>query len=216
MKKILGLDLGTNSIGWALVGNRPREKGIVWILGLGSRILPMNAGEINDFESKGTIKSSTSQRTDDRGIRRNTERFIIRRDRLHVILNLLNTLPEHYKVEIDFERNGKRCGQFKNYKEPKIQYVQNKMNNEKFDFLFEDSYKEMLSELNIEYKKKNLIPRDWTLYYLRQKALSKKISLEEFAWVLLSYNQKRGYEKIEVENKATKENEIIEELDLQV
>ena len=215
MKKILGLDLGTNSIGWALV-EIDHEKGIVRILGLGSRILPMNAGEINDFESKGTIKSSTSQRTDDRGIRRSKERFILRRDRLHVILNLLNTLPEHYKIEIDFERNGKRCGQFKNYKEPKIQYVQNKINKKKFDFLFEDSYKEMLSELNIEYKKKNLIPRDWTLYYLRQKALSKKISLEEFAWVLLSYNQKRGYEKIEVENKATKENEIIEELDLRV
>lgn len=215
MKKILGLDLGTNSIGWALI-EIDHEKGIVKILGLGSRILPMDAGEINDFESKGKIKSSTSQRTDYRGTRRNIERFLLRRDRLHVVLNLLNTLPEHYKIEIDFERNGKRCGQFKDYKEPKIQYVQNKINNKKYDFLFEESYKEMLNELNIEYKKKNLIPRDWTLYYLRKKALSKKISLEEFAWVLLSYNQKRGYEKIEVENKATKENEIIEELDLRV
>jgi len=215
MKKILGLDLGTNSIGWALV-EIDHENGIVRILGLGSRILPMNVGEINDFESKGTIKSSTSQRTDNRGVRRNIERFLLRRDRLHVVLNLLNTLPEHYKIEIDFERNGKRCGQFKDYKEPKIQYVQNKINNKKYDFLFEDSYREMLRELNIEHKKKKLIPRDWTLYYLRQKALTKKISLEEFAWVLLSYNQKRGYEKIEVENKTTKENEISEELDLRV
>jgi len=215
MKKILGLDLGTNSIGWALV-EVDHEKGIVKVLALGSRILPMNAGEINDFERKGTIKSSTSQRTDDRGIRRNKERFLLRRDRLHIILNLLNTLPEHYKIEIDFERNGKRCGQFKDYKEPKLAYVPNKINNKKFDFLFEDSYREMLKELSVEYKKRQLIPRDWTLYYLRKKALSKKISLEEFAWVLLSYNQKRGYEKIEVENKATKENEIIEELDLRV
>jgi len=215
MKRILGLDLGTNSIGWALV-EIDHEKGIVKILGLGSRILPMDAGEINDFESKGKIKSSTSQRTDYRGARRNIERFLLRRDRLHIILNLLNTLPEHYKIEIDFERNGKRCGQFKNYKEPKIQYIQNKVDKKKYDFLFEDTYKEMLCELNIEHKKKNLIPRDWTLYYLRKKALSKKISLEELAWVLLSYNQKRGYEKIEVENKVTKENEIIEELDLRV
>jgi CRISPR-associated endonuclease Csn1 len=215
MKKILGLDLGTNSIGWALI-EIDHEKATLKIIALGSRILPMNAGEINDFESKGTIKSSTSQRTTDRGVRRNIERFLLRRDRLHVVLNLLNTLPEHYKIEIDFERNGKRCGQFKDFKEPKIQYLQNKVDNNKYDFLFEDTYKEMLSELNIEYKKKNLIPRDWTLYYLRKKALSEKISLEEFAWVLLSYNQKRGYEKIEVENKATKENEIIEELDLRV
>ncbi|MBN2683431.1 MAG: hypothetical protein JXR58_13050 [Bacteroidales bacterium] len=215
MKKILGLDLGTNSIGWALV-EIDHEKGIVKIIGLGSRILPMNAGEINDFENKGTIKSSTSQRTDDRGVRRNKERFLLRRDRLHIVLNLLKTLPEHYRLDIDFERNSKRCGQFKDYKEPKIQYKQNAINNKRYDFLFEDTYKEMLNELKIEYKKKNLIPRDWTLYYLRKKALSKKISLEEFAWVLLSYNQKRGYEKIEVENKATKENEIVEELDLRV
>jgi CRISPR-associated endonuclease Csn1 len=34
--------------------------------------------------------------------------------------------------------------------------------------------------------------------------------------VLLSYNQKRGYEKTEVEDKSTKENEIVEELDLHV
>jgi CRISPR-associated endonuclease Csn1 len=215
MKKILGLDLGTNSIGWALI-EIDHEKAILKIKALGSRILPMNAGEINDFESKGTIKSSTSQRTDNRGVRRNIERFLLRRDRLHVVLNLLNALPEHYKIEIDFERNGKRCGQFKDFKEPKIQYLQNKVDNKKYDFLFEDTYKEMLKELKIEYKKRNLIPRDWTLYYLRQKALTKEISLEEFAWVLLSYNQKRGYEKIEVENKATKENEIIDELDLRV
>lgn len=33
MKKILGLDLGTNSIGWALIENNN-------ILGMGSRIFP--------------------------------------------------------------------------------------------------------------------------------------------------------------------------------
>ena len=37
MKKILGLDLGTNSIGWALV-KIDHENKIVKILGLGSRI----------------------------------------------------------------------------------------------------------------------------------------------------------------------------------
>ena len=50
MKKILGLDLGTNSIGWALV-EIDHEKRIVKILGLGSRILNMDAAEIAKFES---------------------------------------------------------------------------------------------------------------------------------------------------------------------
>jgi CRISPR-associated endonuclease Csn1 len=214
MKKILGLDLGTNSIGWALV-EIDHENKTVRILGIGSRILPMDAGEINDFESAGKIKSTAAQRTDKRGPRRNKERFLLRRDRLHLVLNLLNALPEHYKLEIDFERNGEKCGQFKSDQEPKLAYLQNS-GTKKSDFLFEDSFKEMLNELGIEYKKHKLIPRDWTLYYLRQKALEKEISLEELAWVLLSYNQKRGYEKIEVENKSIKENEIVEEIDLQV
>ncbi len=215
MKNILGLDLGTNSIGWALI-EIDHENGIVRILGLGARILPMDADEINDFQSKGTIKSTTAQRTDDRGVRRNKERFLLRRDRLHLILNLLNALPEHYKIEIDFERNGEKCGQFKNYKEPKLAYIRNRANDKRFDFLFEDSYNEMLNEFGVEYKKRKLIPRDWTLYYLRQKALTQKIALEELAWVLLSYNQKRGYEKNEVEDKTSKENEIVEVLDLRV
>jgi CRISPR-associated endonuclease Csn1 len=36
MKKILGLDLGTNSIGWALIDADEKN-----ILGMGSRIIPM-------------------------------------------------------------------------------------------------------------------------------------------------------------------------------
>ncbi len=36
-KKILGLDLGTNSIGWALI-----DKDHNSILGMGSRIVPMD------------------------------------------------------------------------------------------------------------------------------------------------------------------------------
>ncbi len=192
------------------------ENAIVKITGLGSRILPMDAGEINDFESNGKIKSSAAQRTEKRGQRRMNERFILRRDRLHLVLNLLNAFPKHYKLEIDFTNaKGEKSGQFKSNREPKLAYLP-KSKESKAEFLFKDSYQEMLNEIGIENKKGNHIPYDWTLYYLRQKALKSEISLEELAWVLLSYNQKRGYEKIEVENKSEKENEITEELDLRV
>lgn len=56
MKKILGLDLGTNSIGWAVV-EIDHDKRIVRIIALGSRIIPMNAGEISTFESGGKLKN---------------------------------------------------------------------------------------------------------------------------------------------------------------
>lgn len=218
MKKILGLDLGTNSIGWALV-EIDHENNTVKILGLGSRILPMDAGEISDFEKSGKIKSSAAQRTEKRGSRRLNERYLLRRDRLHIVLDLLEALPTHYRLEINFTNSkGEKSGKFREYKEPKLAYFP-KQKEQKAKFLFIDSYKEMLNDIgneNIKNQKGNRIPYDWTLYYLRQKALSEKITLEELAWVLLSYNQKRGYEKIEVEDKSTKKNEFIEELDLRV
>ncbi|WP_417859172.1 type II CRISPR RNA-guided endonuclease Cas9 [Xanthomarina gelatinilytica] len=215
MKHILGLDLGTNSIGWALI-EIDHDRGVVKVLGLGSRILPMDAGEIKDFESNGKIKSTAAQRTEKRGPRRLNERYLLRRDRLHLVLDLLNALPKHYKLEIDFKnKKGEKCGQFKKNAEPKMAYLP-KQKGEKAEFLFKVSYQEMLDEIGIENKKKSRIPYDWTLYYLRQKALSKEITLEELAWVLLSYNQKRGYEKNEIEDKSTKEGEIVEELDLRV
>ena len=48
MKKVLGLDLGTNSIGWALImqdfENKQGE-----ILGMGSRIIPMTQDVLDTF-----------------------------------------------------------------------------------------------------------------------------------------------------------------------
>ncbi len=216
MKKILGLDLGTNSIGWALIEIN-HEKKILRIISLGSRIIPMDATELGNFEKEGIIQSAAAQRTEKRGPRRLNERFILRRNRLHLLLNLLEALPEHYKIEIDFERNGQKSGKFKHGKEPKLAYKQNKHNPNKYDFQFSDAYQEMLDDMGIENVKGKRVPYDWTLYYLRKKALDGgKLTLNELAWVLLSYNQKRGYEKTEVENKSIKDNELIEELDLKV
>lgn len=47
-KKILGLDLGTNSIGWALI-DQDQENSKGEILGLGSRIIPMSQDIIGKF-----------------------------------------------------------------------------------------------------------------------------------------------------------------------
>ena len=65
-KKILGLDLGTNSIGWALV---ERSENIGAILGAGSRILPMSQDVLGKFDSRVSV-SQTAERTGFRGVRR--------------------------------------------------------------------------------------------------------------------------------------------------
>src|SRR5690554_6573527 len=119
-KNILGLDLGTNSIGWALIEVDHQNKNVK-IIGLGSRILPMDAGEIGDFERSGKIKSTAAQRSEKRGPRRLNERYLLRRDRLHLVLDLLDALPKLYKLQIDFSNaKGEKSGKFKKNKKPNL------------------------------------------------------------------------------------------------
>ena len=208
MKRILGLDLGTNSIGWALVEhNFDRKKGN--ILGMGSRIIPMSQDVLGKFDSGQSI-SQTAERTAYRGVRRLLERDILRRERLHRVLNILNFLPSHYVDSIDFEY---RQGQFLKNTEPKIAYKKNSKG--KHEFIFQNSFKEMVEDFqqtqpHLFYTKPNgeqsKIPYDWTIYYLRKKALTQKIEKEELAWILLNFNQKRGYYQLRDEEQDTNDN----------
>ena len=216
MKRILGLDLGTNSIGWALI-KEGDENEKSEILGLGSRIIPMDDAAMSDF-NKGSLKSQTSVRTDLRGVRRLHERHILRRERLHRVLHILGFLPEHYDDSIDFVKN---FGQFKTNTEPKLVYRINKETN-KSEFIFQQSFNEMVEEFKQTlpqlFEKDKKIPYDWTIYYLRKKALTQKIDKEELAWLLLQFNQKRGYYQLrgEDDEDATKTAKTRKYFDKQV
>ncbi|WP_426478898.1 type II CRISPR RNA-guided endonuclease Cas9 [Chryseobacterium sp. CBSDS_008] len=191
MKNILGLDLGTNSIGWALV-KQDFEHKQGEILGMGSRIIPMSQDILGDF-GKGNSVSQTAERTKYRSVRRLRERFLLRRERLHRVLHLLNFLPQHYASQIDFE---KRFGKFKVETEPKLAWENW---DGKFSFLFQNSFNEMLEDFKANGQDLK-IPYDWTIYYLRKKALSQKIEKEELTWILLNFNQKRGYYQLRGED----------------
>ena len=72
MKNIVGLDLGTNSIGWAVVNGSVNDDGseqLVKIQASGSRIIPMDAAMIGDF-NKGNSISQTAERARFSGVRR--------------------------------------------------------------------------------------------------------------------------------------------------
>ena len=208
MRKILGLDLGTNSIGWALVNEESSVSTsfITGIDGAGSRIIPMSADQMGDFE-KGNSISQTADRTRYRGMRRLRERFLLRRERLHRVLRIMDFLPEHYSASLD------RMGKFVKGTEPKVEWC--KKDNGRYEFLFQDSFNEMLEQFKtcslLSVESRN-IPADWTLYYLRKKALARKVSKQELAWILLNFNQKRGYYQLrgeEDEADSTKKEEYL-------
>ena len=119
MKNIVGLDLGTNSIGWAVVNGSVNDDGseqLVKIQASGSRIIPMDAAMIGDF-NKGNSISQTAERTRLRGVRRLSERYLLRRERLHRILDdrdykRLKNLVAEYPQNIprsEERRVGKEC-----------------------------------------------------------------------------------------------------------
>lgn len=218
MKKILGLDLGTNSIGWAVVNaeevNRENETSFLKPIGIdaaGSRIIPMDAAILGDFD-KGNSVSQTKERTSFRGIRRLRERCLLRRERLHRVLKLLDFLPEHFAKELN------RYGQFTTDSDPKIAWKKN--TEGKIEFIFQDSFLEMVEDFRknqpeLVSKKNNgkdnkKVPYNWTIYYLRKKALTQPITKEELAWILLNFNQKRGYYQLRGEDEEEKSNKKVE------
>ena len=206
IKYILGLDIGSNSIGWALIQLFIEEKQGK-IIATGSRIIPMDQGLLGDFE-KGNSVSQTAERTFYRSTRKLRQRHLLRRERLHRVLHILGFLPPHYDKQIDFS---KRYGKFVDNTEPKLAYEEGR-------FLFMDSFQEMLADFKshqptLFYSKKkgeeSKIPYDWTIYYLRKKALSRKVSKEELAWIILNFNQKRGYYQLRGEEEVENPNKEV-------
>lgn len=110
MKRILGLDLGTASIGWALVEEAENESEKSSIIKIGSRIIHYGdnlvkvdkTGKISaslepekDFSS-GKGLSPNAGRTKQRSARRNLQRYKLRRE------NLIEILKEHSIIALDF------------------------------------------------------------------------------------------------------------------
>lgn len=197
-RKILGLDLGTNSIGWAVVNDNEESKSIA---SAGSRIIPMDAAQMGDFESGNSV-SQTANRTAARGARRLYERRALRRERLNRVLSILGFLPPNYAKELN------RYGQLNKGVEPKLAWS---TENGKSVFLFQPSFVEMTREFAIAQPQLvangKKIAYDWTIYYLRKKALTQPVTKHELAWILLQFNQKRGYNQARGEEDETKANE---------
>ncbi len=212
MKKILGLDLGTNSIGWAVVNanEETRENGTKYlkptgISAAGSRIIPMSQDILGKFDAGNSI-SQTAERTRLRMMRRLRERNLLRRERLLRTLKTMGFLPEHFAQQINL------YGKFIDDSEPKLAWKRKEDGS--YEFIFQDSFRDMLADFAMNQPQlvsdDKKVPYDWTIYFLRKKALTERITKEELAWILLQFNQKRGYYQLRGEEEEEKENESVE------
>lgn len=180
MKLILGLDIGTNSIGWALI-ELDIQNHSGRILGLGSRIIPMEGRE-KDFEA-GTSVSKTADRRQARTARRLLQRYKLRRGRLIKVFKMLGWFPE------SFPENFKELSKFNI--------------NDHIPFS-----ERTIAEARTAFNTDN-ISTDWIIYFLRTKALSQNISLAELARIIYHLNQRRGFKSSRKDKKDEDQNEEV-------
>ena len=175
MKKVLGLDLGTTSIGWAFVKEAENKSESSEILKLGVRIVSYDNFSIVDksgtvSQSKDPAKdfsagkglSPNAKRTNQRGARRNLDRYQLRRDTLISVL------------------------------------IENKWITDNSSL-----YEESSAGLHESYE-------------LRARAVTQKITLAEFARVLLMINKKRGYKSARKAENEDDGGALLDEMDIAI
>ena len=97
MKRILGLDLGTTSIGWAYVNEAENENEESSIIKTGVRVVPLSTDEENDFK-KGNSITINADRTLKRSARRNKFRYQLRRKALIKALKNIGFINDKTKL----------------------------------------------------------------------------------------------------------------------
>lgn len=96
-RKILGLDLGVGSVGWALIeteDDQPKS-----ILAMGSRIVPLSSDDSTKFQ-KGQAITKNAERTQKRTMRKGLNRYQIRRALLTDLLRRNGMLPEYMNENV--------------------------------------------------------------------------------------------------------------------
>lgn len=195
MKSIIGLDLGTNSIGGSFV-RIPKNidefgKGgkIEW---LGSRIIPVDGDYLQKFKSGGQAETKAAARRNKRGSRRLKHRYKLRRTRLIKVFKILGWLddsfPEDFKKEIALDESFK-------------------FNISDYLPFSDETISEATEQLGVKNKRnknnKIIIPEDWIIYYLRKKALTSKITIAELTRIIYMMNQRRGFKSSRKDLKET-------------
>jgi CRISPR-associated endonuclease Csn1 len=175
MKKVLGLDLGTNSIGSALI-EQDFDNKQGKILGMGSRIIPMGTDK-QDYEKGVGITKNADRRTK-RTIRKMSKRYKLRRNKLLYILHELGMLPNQF--------------QFKNgVPEPtKLQELELLPIKRKREYDENGKRKDRIYKNGRRVEQE---PNSILNYELRYKALNTVIELKDLGKILYQFNQLRGY-----------------------
>lgn len=216
-KKVVGLDIGTNSIGAALLEmpesilDYSKDGKILWC---SSRIIPIEAEYLQKYEIGKKAETKAAARRNKRGSRRLKHRYKLRRTKLIQLFKILKWLPDDFPLD-NPKRIKEIISEYGKFNFRISDYVP--ISDESYREFYkcfgynENTIDEIIDEIkyrrNNKGKKRNedikLLPEDWVVYYLRKKGLSQKLTTEELIRVLYLFNQRRGFES---SRKDLKEN----------
>ncbi|TAF33745.1 MAG: type II CRISPR RNA-guided endonuclease Cas9 [Cytophagales bacterium] len=213
-RKILGLDLGSASIGYAMIEMQGTE-----LLGLvqkhnqdaiGVRVLPTSGDVLKDFNN-GKSVSDCAERTKARGTRRMVQRFRARRERLLLLLKGLGWIHPSFPCMVGREHE-KQKQEYKVQESSKLSFVADKLqeialhNGWAAQQLGDSFVKSFLSPQQVRARQRQFaeefaeyLPQgfefnlDLLVYYLRHIGISQKLDKAELALVLYHLNQRRGF-----------------------
>lgn len=192
MDKIIGLDIGTNSIGSSMIEWDPScFKG--QIMYLGTRHIPAGGEQYNYFvqgkpltNSKGQTVSECAQRRGFRSQRKNISRYKQRRDNLILVLDVLGINPTGLQYSIDKSGVYPRVSVL-----PAKRKEKTKIQRTAYDIRDTELYK---------------------IYELRNRAITGKLNINELGRVLYSLNTRRGYQDIGLVDSGEESEENIKKL----
>jgi len=102
IKRILGLDLGTTSIGWAFVEESDQYDNKSRIIRTGVRVIPLTTDEQQDFTKGRSITTNEGRRLK-RGMRRNLQRYKQRREAVIKALSESGFIDKDAVLSEDFK-----------------------------------------------------------------------------------------------------------------
>ncbi|HEX5155066.1 MAG TPA: HNH endonuclease domain-containing protein [Parafilimonas sp.] len=195
MKKILGLDIGTTSIGWAIVEAEEKKANKqtgetaqsdinndrigIYQDAIGVRIIPQDTDNITSFNKgeklvKGSTLTPAAKRRKARGSRRMKSRYKLRRGKLIAVLSFLGMLPE---------------GSYELDEKGKTWIPAKESQGNWYTKIKEFEYDEKGNKKRI----KRSADIGESLYQLRNDAIIIPIGLQDWGRIILHLNQWRGY-----------------------
>ncbi|WGL60087.1 type II CRISPR RNA-guided endonuclease Cas9 [Pigmentibacter sp. JX0631] len=200
---ILGLDLGTTSIGWSLINEEEKK-----IIKMGVRIF--DEGVNRDPSGKESTKNA--QRRDARSARRMRERRYMRTQKLFKLLQKYDLLPKYSNEQLKEIENVTYTKQAKKKEQRRLQLCFRNKIIENLDKELISKWEKILPHRPELYKKYSKSLHLIFPFFLRTIALSEKLERYELGRAIFHLSHRRGFLSNRKSGKGKEDGDVLKSI----